>query len=137
MKSYAAIKAWTREILDNAGLSDVNIYPGPALPDQPKRYVVWTSYPGAGLEGGEHAIDNRSWQFRAVGRTDDYESTEEIANALDIALISHFTSTVHGERVIEVSRVGGAPSPLIVDDADRTHMVCSYIFGVESALTNN
>lgn len=136
MKTYGAMKAHVREILDAAACDDVKIYPGPALPDVPDRYVVLTTYSGAGLEGGEHALDNRSWQARCVGWTDNYESAEEIANAIDIAFISHFSSNIQGEWVTEISRAGGAPSPLLVDDADRTHMVCSYVFNVESALVN-
>lgn len=135
MKTYAQTKAHLRTILDTTGNANYSIYPGPDLPDIPNPYVVCTPYGGPGLilDG---TADDVSWQFRVVGPQNDYDSAENAANAIDIALISHFSSKVSGVWVSEIRRVGGAPNPLITDDADRTHFVCSYTASVELALPN-
>lgn len=133
MRSYSQMKAWA--IANVPGLNGFTHYPGPELPDDPGKIVVWTRYggPGEELEG---VMDGISWQARVIGGQGDYESAESAADALDVALLSVGTQTVGGTRVSGVRRVGGAPNPLMVDDADRTHMVCSYIVSTELALTN-
>lgn len=135
MKTFKQMKGFTRGVLDAHGMRDVQIHPGPELPDVPDRYVVWTPYGGPGLEL-EGVLDARSWQARVVGRQMDYDSAEEVAIVLDEALISHHSSRVGGLWVPEIQRVGGAPTALLTDDADRTHFVCSYIVSVEMALPN-
>lgn len=136
MNTYTRAKAFVRQILDEANYSDVAVYPGPDLPDVPGAYVLLTSYGGPGLELGEGVLDGRSWQVRTVGEQMDYESAEGIANAIDIAFISRFSSDMDGAWVASIGRVGGAPNPLMTDDADRTHFVCSYVASVELALPN-
>lgn len=135
MLKYSQIKDFTRAVLDSAGLQEVLIYPGPDLPDIPDPYVVWTRYggPGITLEG---VMDERAWQARCVGKQMDYDLSETIADAIDIAMISHHSSAIGGLWVSEIRRVGGAPNPLLVDDADRVHFVCSYVASVELALPN-
>ena len=135
MKNYAAMKAEVRLVLDAAALQDVAIYPGPDLPDIPGKFVVLTRYGGPGLEM-EGVFDARSWQVRSVGNQLDYESSETIADAIDIAFLSHFSRKIGDIWVPSIQRVGGAPAPLPVDDADRTHFVCSYVVSVELALPN-
>lgn len=135
MRTYSQIQAFSRTALDAAGLNHVSIHPGPDLPDIPDEFVVWTRYGGPGLEL-DGAMDARSWQLRAVGKQMDYDSAEEIADALDVALLSHHSSEVGGLWVSDIRRVGGAPNALMVDSAERTHFVCSYIVSVELALTN-
>lgn len=136
MNTFGRMKAWTREVLDSAGLNDVAIEPGPDLPDIAGPYVVWTAYGGPGMELGEGVLDGRSWQARVVGEQMNYESAETIANAIDIAMLSHHSSNVGGVWVSDARRVGGAPASLLTDDADRTHFVCSYTVSVELALPN-
>lgn len=110
-------------------------YPGPDLPDEGGKYVLWTRYggPGEDLEG---VIDDIAWQARVVGAPNNYGSAETAADALDVALLSLFSQNVAGTWLTRVARVGGAPAALMVDDGDRTHMVCSYIFGTGLALSN-
>lgn len=141
MKRYKNLKAWVAEILvaipptDTLNPTNWTIKPGPELPDIPGPYVLLTPYggPGEDLEG---AVDDRAWQVRVCGHQLSWEDAEEIANAIDEAFLRHTTSTVHTERVISVMRSGGPPSPLDIDDADRVHFVCSYIFGVGLGLVN-
>lgn len=135
MNNYARMKNWTRNVLDAAGYTDVSIHPGPELPDIPNAFVVWTRYGGSGLEV-DGALDAKSWQARVVGPQMDYDTAEGIADAIDIAMLSHFSSHVDGVWVAETRRVGGAPAQQPTDNADRTHFVCSYSVSVELALTN-
>lgn len=136
MNTFGRIKDWTEPVLVAAGFSDVPIYPGPELPDIPNHHVIWTPYGGTGLEGGEGILDGRSWQARCVGNQSNYTDAESIANAIDIAMISHYSRNVGGLWVSQIRRVGGAPNPLMTDEANRTHFVCSYIVSVKTALPN-
>lgn len=135
MIKFSQIRDFSRSILDDAGLQQVTITPGPEVEDVPDECLVWTPFPGAGLDA-DGALDIRSWQFRAIGKQNDYESAEDIANVIDIAFLSHHSSRVSGVWVASISRVGGAPTPLLVDNGDRTHFVCSYLISVELALRN-
>jgi len=135
---FSQIRDFTQAVMDANNWDDVKIFPGPNLPDVPNRHIVWTPYGGPGLEV-DGVFDARSWQFRAVGKQGNYESAEEIAIALDLALIAHQSSRVGGVGgpwVPSIQRVGGAPAALVLDNADRTHFVCSYIASVELALPN-
>lgn len=136
MKRYATLKTWLREILDEEEHQDVAIYPGPEVPNQPGKYVVCTPYggPGEDLEG---VLDQRSWQIRCIGSQMGWEDVEEIANLIDEAFLQHYTGDVGNERVVSIQRVGGSPAPLNIDDAERVHFVCSYIFGVGLGLANH
>lgn len=135
MKSFSAMKAEVRLILDAVNLQKVLVFPGPELPDIPDNCVVLTRYGGPGLDA-DGAIDDVSWQVRSIGRQNDYDSAETIADAIDIAFISHYSRHVGGVWVPRIRRVGGAPAPLMVDSGDRTHFVCSYVVSVELALPN-
>ena len=136
MRKYADVEEWTKQVLSDAGMSDVAVYPGPELPDIPGRYVVWTRYGGPGIEV-DGVFDDRSWQARVVGRSHDYNSAEDVADVIDEAILSHMSHVKIGGRAVpQLQRVGGAPSPLLTDDADRTHFVCSYTASVELALPN-
>lgn len=135
MITFAQIKAFSRGILDNANLDQVSIFPGPEVEDVPDETLVWTPFPGSGLEL-EGVLDRRAWQMRAIGAQEDYESAETIANVIDIAFISHHSSEVGGLWVPSIERVGGAPTPLMKDDAGRTHFVGSYLISVQLALPN-
>lgn len=112
----------------------VIVMPGPNLPDIPDRYVLLTPYGGPGLNTGEGILDARGWQVRCVGLQHDEDSGEALADAIDTALLKQHSAKYQGVWVTGVQRVGGAPVPLMVDDADRTHWVCSYIVETESAL---
>lgn len=135
MNNFEKMKAFTEEVLANASMPDVEVFPGPVLPDIPNRFVVWTRYGGSGLEL-EGVLDVKGWQFRAVGKQMDYTSAEEVADAIDIAMISHYSKKIGGVWVPEIRRVGGAPSALMEDEADRTHFTCSYLVSHAMALTN-
>lgn len=135
MRLYLGMKAKVQLILTDAGFTQTLIEPGPELPDVPDSYVLLSPYggPGLALDG---ALDDKAWQVRSVGRQNDPDNAEAIADAIDIAFISLPSSKVGGVWVASIQRVGGAPSPLMVDDAERTHYVCNYIVSTQSALVS-
>lgn len=136
MKNFALMKPEIRRILDDADYQKAWIKSGPELPDVPGHGVLLTRYGGPGLETGEGILDARSWQVRCVGRQNSPDYAEGMADAIDIVFLSHYSRSVGGVWVSSIQRVGGAPAALMVDDADRTHFVCSYIVSVELALAN-
>lgn len=133
MNNYGRMKPFIREVLDATGNEKFQIYPGPELPDIPEPFVVCTRYGGPGMDA-DGAIDQISWQFRSVGPQANYDAAEAAADAIDIAMISHFSAYVGGVWVSEIQRVGGPPTSLMTDEADRTHFVGSYTVSVELAL---
>lgn len=118
--------------------SDFVIKPGPINPDStPGRLIIVQSYggPGEDLEG---VLDQVSWQVRVIGRQNDYTDAEDVALQIDKSFLEWHSGYMFdgGPWLAGIQRVGGAPSPLLLDDADRTHFGCSYIFSVELALAN-
>lgn len=132
------MKAYLTSILeaDSGDWESWSIHPGPELPQIPAPFVVATPYggPGEDLEG---VLDERSWQIRVVSTQRGWEDAEEVANLIDMAFLQHYTGDVGNERVVSIQRVGGSPAPLDIDDAERVHFVCSYIFGVGLGLLNH
>lgn len=138
MKTFAQMEGYVRAILTAGGFPEAkwSIEPGPKIPSIPTSFVLLSPYggPGEDLEG---VLDQRSWQVRVVGEQNDYIGAEAAANAIDIAFLSHLShEKIDGQKVTSIQRVGGPPSVLMVDDADRTHFVCSYTFSVALALAN-
>lgn len=132
MRTFAQMQAF----LAPHAPDDMWFEPGPDLPDVPGRFTVLTRYggPGEDLEG---AMDGISWQVRVAGLQGDYNDAEAIADAYDVALLNILSSdNPEGVHVAGVQRVGGAPNPLLKDDADRWQFVCSYILHTELALNN-
>lgn len=133
--NFSEMKEFVSSILTDANYLDVPITPGPQLPDLPDEYVLLTPYGGTGLNT-DGVFDSRAWQVRVVGPQNDYIKGEGMADAIDLAFISHMSAHVSGQWVTSIERVGGAPTPLMVDDADRTHFTCNYNVDAESALAN-
>lgn len=114
------------------------ILPGPLDPDKyPGAMLVLQNYGGPG-EDVEGLLDDVSWQVRTIGRQSDYYDAENMANAIDIGLLSWRSARMFdgGPWLTGIQRVGGAPSPLQRDNADRVHFVASYILSVELAPAN-
>lgn len=117
-------------------LSDPALYvfPGPVIPEYPKRLVVCTQISSPGLET-DGLIDIVGWQVRSIGEQNNYQSAEDLALAIDAGIQGLGNSQdVQGLRLVTAYRSGGPPTPLMVDDAQRHHFVCSYLFGVYSAV---
>lgn len=140
MRTFAIAKGYVESIIQDPDLLDAYadwmIFPGPELPEFPGKFILLTPYGGPGLEL-DGVLDARSWQVRCVGPQTIYTDVEDVANLVDIAFLSHTSDQkIGGLAVPEIQRVGGAPAPLMVDDAERVHFACSYIASVELALPN-
>jgi hypothetical protein len=138
VRTFALAQAFVRTVVDSAPnnvYKKVHIYPGPNLPDDPGRFIMLTRYGGRDFDV-DGLIDNPSWQVRVASKQNDYDSGEVLADWIDAKFSSFHSQKVGDLWVVEIQRVGGAPSALMLDDADRTHFVCSYTASVESALVN-
>jgi hypothetical protein len=105
---------------------------GPFIPDEPEDFFV------VSLQGGistslEGMSDTPGFQIRAIGRQNDYESAELLAQALDIWIMSATMVDIGATRVHCFMRTGGAPDPDPPDNGDRTHFVCNYLARCASA----
>lgn len=126
-----------------AGLSEPQVerwpslefYPGPRMPDDTaNRFVVLTRFGGPGLTT-EDVIDIQGWQIRVAGNQNDYNDAEDLAFALDAVVLNRgHSQAVDGLWMADAYRTGSPPTELLVDDAERTHFVASYLVSVQSAL---
>lgn len=107
------------------------VHPGPRDPREPGAYILLTSYAGPGLNTDD-LFDGQGWQIKVVGEQYDYDAAEAVAFEVDRYLRRLYSGWYGGQWVTHFQRVGGQPSVLLVDDADRTHFVCSYVVDVES-----
>ena len=111
----------------------IEIVPGTDEAGTANHHIVLTPTPAPGL-AVEGLIDAVGWQVEAVGDQNDYGDAEDLAFIVDTGLLKIHSGTHSGNWVVGIDRVGSPPVPLLVDDADRTHFVCSYIATVKSAL---
>lgn len=135
MMKFRHLKPLIEQVIATQGLNRVNVYPGPDIPDYPGMNVVLSRYGGPGLEL-EGLYDQRAWQVRVIGDQGEYDAAEDLADNIDIALIGHLPGNIGPDRVLSIQRVGGSPSVLMYDDAERVHFVCSYVGSVQLALPN-
>lgn len=95
--------------------------------------VTRTGGPGTSLNG---VLDNVSFQLRFRGKQNDPGSCEDMAWTADFILAPPPLEAplaggmIGSQYVVQVMRVGGAPSFLLFDSARRTHMTGNYIFAV-------
>lgn len=125
-----------RDLLRAGGCPfNVEVLQGPELPDTPNPYVLLTFYGGVGFTTAG-AFDRQTLQARCVGFQLNPSSARELAMRVDSLL-----TDIHSVRLgvgpsapwcLEIARVGGGPTALLVDDADRTHYTCNYAIEVES-----
>jgi hypothetical protein len=133
---FKVIQALIEEGLPDAWTGKkVGFFPGPDDPDQPvDLMVVGTVAGGLGLQL-DGALDNVSWQIRVSGNQNLYADAEQLAEDIDRVFMSFVPGQrIEGLLIVSIYRVGGPPSHLAVDDAERTQFVCSYYFDVESGL---
>lgn len=96
----------------------------------PDTMCIITLSGGPGLDS-EELFDQVGVQIRAIGPQQDYASAEALAQAIDKALVSIDTSqAINGKHTLSIIRSGGAPSLLLIDDGDRYHFTCNYIWEV-------
>jgi hypothetical protein len=97
----------------------------------PDTMVIITLTPGAGLDS-EQVFDRAGIQIRTVGPQEDYDTAESLAQVVDRALIAiDHSQNLNNKRVLSVTRAGGAPALMPIDNGDRYHFTCNYIWEVQ------
>lgn len=109
------------------------IAPGPDDPETSGSFIKITRTGGTGLEA-EGILDLIEFQFDCVGLQYDYDSAESLALEVDRLVLGILGRTIGGVRVVSVWRSGSPPTPLEVDEAQRHHFACSYLWRVQSGL---
>lgn len=127
------LRAWL-----NGFLPDV-VFTGGPLPDpnQVDAYAIITPTVGGPMTL-ELQGEQPGFQVRTVGEqsngdgTDGLDTAEELAYKIDRAILVGPWPKLGNKRIIRTQRFGSGPTPLMVDDADRTHVVCNYIIEIAS-----
>lgn len=125
--------AGIEQLLRAAGLgTDVAVYAGPQIPDDPGPMLVITFRPGPGFTV-TGLFDQLTFQVRTIGPQGDYAAAELLAWQVDRALTARRDGPTHiGDAyATEITRNGG-PGADREDDAWRTHFVCTYAAEVET-----
>lgn len=122
---YATLKTLVNQFKTTNNVKGYPVYPGPDDPRIPGSFVLLTRYDGAGLSVDD-LMDSVGWQVKVVGEQHQYESPEDFIVQLDGFLRRLPSARYSGQWVADVARAAGGPSVLMVDDANRTHFVCSY-----------
>lgn len=112
--------------------------PGPptyeGTADTINRAVVVTVGGGPGLIL-ESIIDRVVVSVDCAGDQNDYDSAEALAMLVDRQILAIASAkTIDGIRVYGATRAGGRPTPVSVDDGDRWHLSCSYVWQVQSGV---
>lgn len=120
-----------------SGLPDLVFRAGPKQDeDETDAYILVTPLPGGPMTLEERA-EQPSFQIRSIGEqssgdnNDGLDTAEVNAFRVDRFILTAFRPVIGGVPAIRLFRAGGSPAPLEMDDADRTHVVCTY--GVEIA----
>lgn len=114
---------------DTAQESGYPLYPGPEILPEPDRAVFLTSTGGPGYVTEEGGADAWSFQARLRGSADDPLGAQAAAQLLDWTILGGpHPVHVDGISVLNVQRLGGPPSALPLDPADRRfEYVANYI----------
>jgi hypothetical protein len=136
MLKYSDVKTYLEAYLSNLEYDPMPYFdPGPGtdlnVQDlSPDSMVIITLNPGPGLDM-EEVFDRPGLQIRAIGPQQDYDAAEQLAQDIDKALVAVDSSqSINGKWTLSVVRTGGAPALLLVDDGDRYHFTCNYIWEV-------
>lgn len=103
----------------------------------PNATVFVTVGDGTGLTT-EDTFDQPFIRIRAIGEQNDAEGSEQLALDLDVGLLrvsnAGFPQLLGNATVLYVSRLGGRPSLLEKDKANRYHWVGTYITEAPSGI---
>lgn len=127
--THEHLAAWLR---GQGMTAEVAVYPGPDVPSDPRACLVVTWLPGPGFSL-EQMLDTPAFQVRTIGPQGNPDDARVLATMIDRAFTGpNWPGIVGGRYVVEIRRAGGAPALDRVDDADRTHYVCTYLADVEA-----
>lgn len=131
---YSPLKGFILDGLVGGPWEGVFIGPGPDdRQTPPGRFVLATMVGGPGLNTDD-LFDGTSYQIMVAGEQNDYDDAEGLAFAIDAIFVNAHSQHVGGKWMTTITRQGGPPAPLNVDDADRWRFTASYIFDVRSAV---
>ena len=137
MLNYADVKGVVSAALTAQNWKPMPLFdpgPGSDLVVQdltPDTMIIITLTPGAGLDS-EELFDRAGIQVRTIGPQEDYDTAEKLAQAVDKALIAiDHSQQINGKRTLSVTRAGGAPALMPIDNGDRYHFTCNYIWEVQ------
>lgn len=131
---YESLKNFILVGLESTPYEGVAVIPGPdERVAPPTRFLMLSGIGGPGLNT-ENLFDARSYQVLAAGEQGSFDDAEGLAYAVDAVFIDFYTRQVDGLWVTSIIRQGGPPTPLNVDDADRTRFTCNYIIDARSSV---
>lgn len=116
------------------GMTDaVRVYEGPDLPMDPGACIVVTWLPGPGFSL-EQLLDTPAFQVRTIGPQNNPDEARRLAENVDRAFtaVNTWPAILRETYVVEIRRAGGNPALDRLDDAGRTHYVCTYLADVEA-----
>lgn len=114
--------------LQDAGISAPFEYDGQDLAEIEQDTVVVLTLSGGAPTSNERTIENPTVQITSRGAQFDPDSAEDLAWAIDDALLLPTSTTIGTTKVISIDRVGSPPRLLTRDAARRNVFVCNYIF---------
>lgn len=129
---YADIRDYLLPLVDDPANRKIVFNPGPATNQMlqklsPQAIVFISIGGGAGLTT-EQMFDRPFIGIRVVGRQNDYDGAEELANVIDLSLLKRDTSGMVGSTyTLYITRTGGRPQVVEYDVANRYHFSCTYI----------
>lgn len=136
MLTFSDVETYLKGYLTTLGYSPLPFFdPGPgtnldAADANPDRLVLCQIGGGAGFDV-EMIFDRPMVQIRTAGLQMDYSDAEKLAYDCDQGMTAIDQSQyLNGKWVLAITRVGGGPSLLLKDDADRYHFTCNYIWEV-------
>lgn len=141
MLAYDDVEAYVRAGLTSLGYGPAAkpmpvFHPGPAgierlVRRNPGPLLFLTIGNGIGLTT-EALYDQTFITPRTVGRQNDYAYAERLAHDVDTLLLECVNGKTMGEaRVLYVTRTGGAPQLVELDNGERYHYQATYITEVK------
>ena len=129
---FSDLQDWVQSLLTAAGPLVSSAFPsineGPYIPEMPDELCTFTLTGGTGFQM-EGAADAPTFQARFRSQQNDQSTAETQARTLDglIFQAQYPTVLTSGQKLLLVSRVGGAPASIgPPDDSYRFDYVCNY-----------
>jgi hypothetical protein len=124
MFATSDLAAW----LADAGISAAFYFDGQDLTHIEQDVAVVLALRGGGPTILERTFDRPTVQVLTRGAQRDPQGTEALVASIDNALMAVTVTTIGETRVISLDRLGGPPSLLSRDTANRDIFTCSYTF---------
>lgn len=114
--------------LQDAGIDADLYFDGQDLGEIEQDIAVVLTLHGGGPTLLERTYDTPTLQVLTRGPQNDPGGAEDLAFAIDDALLAVAVTTVGNTRVISIDRLGGPPSLLTRDNARRNILTANYVF---------